>query len=403
MSLDIDQVVLQIQEMATRLLAGLEEHTEHLANASSALVSQGANWEKLGEKIEDSKATWLAAGMIEGLAERHGSPSLPPGFSVLAVDGSHIDVDRHSPVRCYVINLGMVRLQYGEDPGAWLGSRARVYSEPDELELADPRGRGSEPVNGALLGIKRGVEECREVARMSREENGTLPTLALVDGTLVLWGLAGRDFDGSKSYVRDAFLDRDLLPALDGLRELGHGGSFALASYISRPRSTEVLDALRIAICPHETANCDGYCPPGSPVGECEKLAGVEDRELFARLLEIGERSATFLSRSKVVREYYGDHAICFFYLRLEDEVARVEFPRWVSEQGGVEQVHALVFDQCRRGQGYPVALIEAHEQAVIGGGDRERFWDLVELGLEEKRLSTDGSAKSRSKRTRWI
>jgi NurA-like 5'-3' nuclease len=104
-----------------------------------------------------------------------------------------------------------------------------------------------------------------------------------------------------------------------------------------------------------------------------------------------------------VVREYYGDHAICFFYLRLEDEVARVEFPRWVSEQGGVEQVHALVFDQCRRGQGYPVALIEAHEQAVIGGGDRERFWDLVELGLEEKRLSTDGSAKSRSKRTRWI
>jgi NurA-like 5'-3' nuclease len=64
---------------------------------------------------------------------------------------------------------------------------------------------------------------------------------------------------------------------------------------------------------------------------------------------------------------------------------------------------HALVLDQCRRGQGYPVALSEAHEQAVVTGADREEFWSLVEESLEEYKLPTYTSIKSRSKKTRWI
>jgi hypothetical protein len=47
--------------------------------------------------------------------------------------------------------------------------------------------------------------------------------------------------------------------------------------------------------------------------------------------------------------------------------------------------------------------LSEAHEQAVVTGADREQFQYLVELALSEKRLSTITSAKSRSKKTRWI
>jgi GNAT superfamily N-acetyltransferase len=408
MSLDLDQVVLQIQGMIAQLRASQEERREHLASALSTLDSQGAEWQALGRKIESSRTTWLAAGLIDGLDRRYELPAPLPQFAALAVDGSHIDVDRNSPVRCYVINLGMAQLQYGEDPGAWLGSRAQLYSEPEELVVADPQGRGWEPISGALLGIKRGLEECRELARLSKEVvlasgKDALPTLALVDGTLILWGLAGRDFEESKRYVRETFLNHGMIPVLGEFKELSRGRSFALASYISRPRSTEVVDALRIALCPHDVANCDHYCPRGAPAGECERVAGVEDRNLFARLLGPGERSATFLSRSSVVQKHYGEHAICFFYLRLEDEVARVEFPRWVAEGGGVELVHALVFDQCHRGGGYPAALMEAHEQAVIGAGDRDQFWHLVEMALAEKRLPAETSAKSRSKRTRWI
>jgi hypothetical protein len=64
---------------------------------------------------------------------------------------------------------------------------------------------------------------------------------------------------------------------------------------------------------------------------------------------------------------------------------------------------HSLVYDQCQRGQGYPVALSEAHEQAVVTGADRENFRELVEAMLVEEHLPTPSSGKSQSKRTRWV
>ena len=81
-----------------------------------------------------------------------------------------------------------------------------------------------------------------------------------------------------------------------------------------------------------------------------------------------------------------------------------MEFPQWVAHATDLlDLVHALAFDQCQRGHGYPVALSEAHEKAVLTGTDREQFWHLVELALARSDLSTRTSAKSQSKRTRWI
>jgi hypothetical protein len=133
-------------------------------------------------------------------------------------------------------------------------------------------------------------------------------------------------------------------------------------------------------------------------------VAGVRDRELFVNLLGQGERSDVFISQSSIVRKHYGVHQVCFFYLRVDNEIARVEIPRWVATNVSLlNLVHSLVLDQCQRGQGYPVALSEAHEQAVVTGADRENFWQLVESSLVEEHLSSLTSAKSQSKRTRWI
>ena len=78
--------------------------------------------------------------------------------------------------------------------------------------------------------------------------------------------------------------------------------------------------------------------------------------------------------------------------------------PEWVAtDESLLELTHALVLDQGRRGQGYPVALSEAHEQAVVTGADRENFWQLVEASLVDEKLPSPTSAKSFSKRTRWV
>jgi hypothetical protein len=163
-----------------------------------------------------------------------------------------------------------------------------------------------------------------------------------------------------------------------------------------------VVNALRVAACPHETANCDTYCAAGKR--GCDGLAGITDAQLFEALLAPGERSDIFSSRSRIVAEHYLQHGINFFYLRLDDEVARLEIPRWVADDKELlELMHCLTLDQCRRGQGYPVVLSEAHEQAVVTSADRQNFWQLVEAGLVEGHVPTPTTGKSSSKRTRWV
>jgi NurA-like 5'-3' nuclease len=109
------------------------------------------------------------------------------------------------------------------------------------------------------------------------------------------------------------------------------------------------------------------------------------------------------MSRSSILK-YYGEHQICFFYLCLEGEIARVELPIWVAQdKAALELTHSLILGQCRKGQGYPLALSEAHEQAVVSGADREQFWQLVRTSFVEQRLQEQVSAKSHSKRTRWL
>jgi hypothetical protein len=220
----------------------------------------------------------------------------------------------------------------------------------------------------------------------------------LLDGTLILWGL-----EAFPEFVSDALVSEGLVPCLDAMRDLNEDRRLALASYISFPRSTDVLNVLRVAVCPADVPNCDKECPPGK-ARACDRLSGVRDRDIFMARLGDGERSALFISPSRVVKERYGENRIYFFYVRAGDEIARLEVPEWVAANDDLLNLtHSLVLDQCQRGRGYPVALAEAHEQAVVTGADRENFWELVESSLIAGKMPSTASAKSFSKRTRWI
>ena len=396
MGLDLGQVVPQIEEMASRLKDGWKEAESRLGLALETLQRHQATWRALGEKCESARTTWLVAGLVEGLGEPRPLHSLPPEFSVLGADGSHIALDRHMPVRCYLINGGLARLHYGAEPSADLTRRATVLFREEDLVVADPTGLKAQPVEGPILAARRWLEEVAFLAQAMGEE-GRFPTLALLDGSLVQWGLSGQ---ACPDFARQALLDRGLVPLLDRMEAMAQKGPVALASYISLPGSTEVVNALRVALCPYEPPDCDRHCR-GKKERDCQGVEGVQDRALFAPLLKVGERSPLFVTRSSVV-EHYGHHRVFFFYLKGEEEMARVEIPSWVAEKKElVDLAHALVFDQARRGGGYPVALAEAHEQAVVSVQDREAFWSLVEEAVGY--LPSATSQKSQSKRTRWL
>jgi GNAT superfamily N-acetyltransferase len=401
MSLDLTKVAAQVGSMVARLKAGGEERQRRLQQALKVFQDKSLDPEKLKRKIDSAKTTWLVAGLADGLNQRYKPPPSPQEFSVIATDGSHIDVDRHRSPRCYLINIGAVALSYGAKAQASLESFPALYFGDEDLVIAPDGAKGREqPIEGVLLGIKRAVDECHRLAELAKELPKDSSALALLDGSLILWGLAGQTYP---EFVTEALLHKGFLRHLEEIKKVNADKRrLALASYISFPRSTDVVNALRVALCPHDPPDCDRYCP--NKTRDCDKVAGVQDRELFSHMLDEGERSALFTSQSSIVEKHYGGHCVHFFYLRVDDEIARVEIPQWVADDKELLALtHSLVLDQCRRGQGYPVALSEAHEQAVVNVTDREAFWQLVESLMVGEHLPTPTSAKSFSKRTRWV
>jgi len=370
-SLDLTKIAEQVGSMVARLKSGSEERRNRLQQALAVLHNQAGDLEHLTRKIAASRTTWLVAGLVDGLDRRYETPPLPAEFTVLATDGSHIDVDRHKSTRCYLINIGAVTLHYGGQPEASLDSYPCLGYSDEDLAITPVGGRGREqPIEGTLLGIKRSVEECRHLAELAAELPRDSLNLALIDGSLILWGL-----EAYPEFVTEALLNKGFLSYLDDIKKLNHNKRLALASYISFPRSTDVVNALRVALCPQEVLDTDRHCNT-CETRECDIVAGIRDRDIFSDLLAEGERSALFITSSKIVEKRYGGHRVYFFYLRVDDEVARVEIPQWVAtDKELLNLVHILVLDQCRRGLGYPVALSEAHEQAVVTATDREQFW----------------------------
>jgi hypothetical protein len=405
MPLDFARLLPQIDLMSQYIGGRKTDRAQRLASAVSRLDMNEKQLENLRDRVAAAAAshssTWLMAGILQGIGNRHAPGRCPPGFTVASSDGSHIDVDRHYSARCALINTSLVMLHYGTNPSAEISSWPELFFDDDSLTIT-AKGVNQAPqlIQGPLLGVKRAVEECRRLADGVEADCLTEPLLALLDGSLTLWSLAGKDVP---PYVRQAMLDEGLLVQLDRLRACGQRRPLSVASFISFPRSTDVVNSLRVSFCPHERVDCDAHCPAGTE-RPCRVMDGLVDRDLFENKLAPGERSDIFASLSSIVTQHYGPHAVYFFYLRLEDELARVEFPAWVAASPRlVALTHSLLLDQCRRGLGYPAGLSESHEAAVLGGQERDQFWRTIEQTLETSGLPVRSSAKSQSKRLRSL
>ncbi|MDE2802861.1 MAG: DNA double-strand break repair nuclease NurA [Chloroflexota bacterium] len=408
MALDLYRTAAQID--AALATADLGPARGRRADAVLAAL-RDADASTLNVRVEAAQGllAFLPAEAVEPPGTVFDAPPPPVNFSVVATDGSHIDVNRHLPLRCALINIGGCRLTYGDAPDAELFSRPGLRTTDADLFLQDPDTPSArQAVEGALMGLVRTVEEATALADAVEADGSGLPTLALLDGTLVLWELGGELPPRGRypDYVRERLLGDGLLAALDRIRDASARQPVAVTSYISLPNSTEVVNLLRLALCDlNPVGHCQTHCRAHVPgARRCDAAHGLTDRELFERTLAPGQRSAVFASRSPVARDAYGPHRVHFFYVNVGEEIGRVEMPAWVAlDPALLSLTHALVVDNARRGAGYPVALQEAHEQAVVTGADREAFRNMVERALEGRGLPVYTSQKQRSKRRPWV
>ena len=397
------QTVLQLDQLTQSVLGdsqAREERLTALINAASRVDRETAT-----EKTCDTKQRpYLAAEVLESLLGAYPPAEPPNDWAVAAVDGSHIDVDRHLPIACYLLNFGGCVLTYGSCPAATMFTHPHLAVNQEELYISNPVNRNQEEsISGAVLGLVRTIKELDTLADTVEQCPTDLPVLGLVDGSLVMWPLSGQAYP---QYVKDEIIGGGLIPAMRRLEKMSETRPVALAAYVSYPRSAETLNAVRCSLCPNDVNTCTQSCNNRRSAQQpCNNANDFLDRDLFERLLDPGWRSPIYKTNSSVSRDSYDEsNKVYFFYVNAGEEIGRVEVPQWVAKSETLLSLtHSLVWDQCRRGQGYPVAISESHEQAVVNTGDRRVFRRMLIDSLEQQGLSGATSQKDRSKRSPWV
>lgn len=442
--LDLTKLAQQMQGMSHQLTLEATATGQRLESAQKILEQAYRHQETL----VDRQVTWrdrlgfTAAEPVEPLNFRVSIPVAPAVHTVLATDGSQIAPSHHEIAYCYLINVGRIVLHYGQNRLPLLDSQPEVFYRPEDLYISRQWGIRTEE----WMGYRRTVSEAVVLAELgealggkreeergkSEEERGkseelgvceegklsdvtpptrqagessdqlsilnsqfstlnspffpppaplACPTLAMVDGSLIYWFL--------ESLPNDA-RDRILPPILESWDKL-RSQRIPLVGYLSASRSGESINFLRLQSCPFEQPDCMTHCPGQTDRAPCQVLDPLKDTALWGIHLEPGQRSPLWRSSARIL-DLYGDHQIYFCYLHVGTEIARVEFPEWVAADPELLDISlSLTVAQVQKGYGYPVALAEAHNQAVVRGGDRARFFALLEQQMIRAGLQNVG------------
>jgi NurA domain len=324
------------------------------------------------------------------------------------VDGSSIDVDRHLPLDCYLVNLGWILVQYGAMPCFQGDTRVELQPVGEELLVRDADDPSRESaIAGTVLEVVRSVWELGLLAEQAeRFATRDRPLLALLDGNLALWNL---DKPGLPASTMDA-LKAKSVDALDRLKALAESRTVIFSGFVSGTGAANLAHSLRLAECPLEHVVCRACPGKDSGTRPCDAGGAPNDAEIFKLLLGRWQRSAVFLPYRAyapgTAESWYAGagHDIAFFYLNVGGEIARIELPRWMTEDAEqLSLLHALLVAQTDEGGLYPLVLQEAHEQAVISTGDRACFAAMLEREGELTGIPWLVSAKAMSKRIRAI
>jgi len=394
-TLDLSRVITSITEMVATVDP---QHERHRFDALRELWTN-LDPDDLDARLDQAGVTFLTIRQTREIRDRIPLPPVPTNYAVAATDGSMMTPDRHSPARFYLINTGKVYLRYGDDPLATLTSDPDLRFAEDDLWVNAKQRRM--PINETILGLRRAVAELQ--AAMDLLEGEPLPAVALVDGTLILWMLESLD-DEIIDTLLPEFLD--VLTAFQKYR-------IPVAGYISSPGATDLYGAMRVAACDYPDHGRDIDCMDcwrrilnDGHAAACDILPRVTDRYIVEQVAELqpGERTATFPSESRILSRYHAPHRVRFYYVHTGREIARIEVPRWVADDPELlDQTHALIWDQAQLGRGYPVALQEAHEQAVLSMADRRLVEQTVERQLASQGIVVTRTGKDGSKRGRFV
>jgi hypothetical protein len=387
--LDLTQVAKQLPAVGAHLSQEAQTSQLRLQLAQSHLLQATSQQATLTDQQHQwrDRLRFGAAAPLEPLDTARDIRPPAAAHTVLATDGSQIAPSHHEIAYCYLINVGRVMIHYGQSKHPLLDSMPEVFYRAADLYQSRRWGIDTEE----WLGHRRTVLEAMILGELGYnwvappfdlpeddnltppEHQPTVPALAMVDGSLLYRG------------------------AWEQLRSV----QIPMVSYLSASRSSDSLNFLRLLSCSLPEPDCFTHCSDLERT-PCQVFDGLRDTSLWQTHLQPGQRSALWASRAKVVNYYLPTQQIYFCYLHVGTEIARIEMPAWVAEDGEMlDRALGMVLAQVQKGQGYPVALAEAHNYAVVRGADRASFFMLLEREMVKAGIKNVAvSYKERRKRT---
>jgi hypothetical protein len=391
--LDLVKLARQLPGMSEQMKQEASASTQRLQKALELLNSAQNNLTRLLEEQQQwrDRLIFSAATPIEPLDIRVAIPNPPTSHSVFATDGSQIAPSHHEIAYCYLINIGLIMLHYGQNLHPLLDSIPEIYYKHEDLYIAKQWGIRTEE----WMSYKRTIAEAQALATIACDwvkppGAHSEPNLALVDGSLIYWFLETLPTEAKNLILPDIFA------SWLALREQ----NIPLIGYVSASRSTESISFLRLQACTYPQRDCQQYCANLDKT-PCQLTESLRDTTLWGYLLQPGERSPLWRSNLRILNDYDEADRVYFCYLHVGTEIARLEIPAWVVQNPPLlQQSLSIILGQVYKGYGYPISLAEAHNQAVVKGGDRLRFFALLEQEMIRAGLQNIGiSYKETSKR----
>lgn len=356
----------------------IEKRLEEFELAAALPTEEFEEEDRLTVQFEESRE-WESHEAVNNWAR-----SQIEGIPTISADGSQID-----PVSEFEKPVGLVQ-------AVWIANNHTKdgdYEEDVETEVLTPDNLLFEDPNTGLLqvddeevSIRRFELEMKVLERQIKKHGDSeKKPVVLYDGPLVL--------------------------------------SFAqMFSSPVQERYSEALARL-LAASEHHGVPIVGYTA-GSKASDLAKMIerldlvdasqSVRDYQLVDELLEDwGDRTVVFNSRRDNSlnwlqttyhgREYDFSEDILFTYLKTESgpQVDRIDFPRWVQEEGLVDYVLAAIRAEVGVGRGYPEILQSVDADAVISRQDREDFLRMYQEFSDENDIELRWNNKALSKKRR--
>lgn len=301
-------------------------------------------------------------------------------YLVVASDGSQIYPDRHMGTNYYLINTGVITIDYHHQVSSSVNMTTNPYFFTDAGQL-----------NSGIVDFidsKRHELEINNGFRAIMQAKQDLGGLAqdlffyLADGSLIAWHLFGKN---------DELCERFLPVYMSQLQDF-YQHQIPFIGYISLPNSTDIINLLRLKLSENSHDN------------SCDKLDGLVDIDLLNIVLPPYQFTTWFKSQVSAVLTYPTHLRPYFAYFNTGNEVARIEVPAWlVADECLLALCMQMVVDQVKKGYGYPVALAEAHQLAAIKTPDRDFFYQTINQIIKQKPHAGNISRKLRQKRIMGI